>query len=302
MKIIKTFMCLAFVVLTPLIYATPSFDCGKAQTDIEKTICKNKWLGDFDRALDIIYKQALLHSNNPKKIKIEQIQWQRTRPNFEKRIEERLRNLMDLDSETIKSQRAIWESRSPNKDNADYEENLISSLWRDYLTRIYELLEEEDGKLRSFFLEEFLKSPEKSDKTVTCFAILKLLRETTGKSDNYNLLEDVIKNFHSIKLRPNKILVLLNTSRGAYVETYDFYIVNKEAGKINLLPYLLSDHMGPNCNKGSNSFTGDFSIDFNNKMIEYNTRPSSYEAGDGMVWKLNENCGELIEKDRKPRK
>ncbi|WMP16418.1 lysozyme inhibitor LprI family protein [Thiothrix lacustris] len=53
----------------------PSFECDKASTFIEKTICSNQNLADIDNAMANLYKNALSGAVNPEKIKKDQRAW-----------------------------------------------------------------------------------------------------------------------------------------------------------------------------------------------------------------------------------
>ena len=52
-----------------------SFDCTKASTPLEKTICGNSKLSDLDEKLAEAYKIARANSQDPAKLKLEQIEW-----------------------------------------------------------------------------------------------------------------------------------------------------------------------------------------------------------------------------------
>lgn len=52
-----------------------SFDCAKAQTDIEKTICSDTNLSSQDTDLGKAYKRALIQNKNPKQTSVEQRKW-----------------------------------------------------------------------------------------------------------------------------------------------------------------------------------------------------------------------------------
>lgn len=59
--------------------SNPSFDCNRAASAVEKTICSRSALGEADRELAAIYKQALARSPTPDMLKKEQNTWRRTR-------------------------------------------------------------------------------------------------------------------------------------------------------------------------------------------------------------------------------
>ena len=52
-----------------------SFDCDKAQTEVEKLICKNHELSELDEDLSVSYSTAYKSYKKPNKLKIEQRQW-----------------------------------------------------------------------------------------------------------------------------------------------------------------------------------------------------------------------------------
>ena len=53
----------------------PSFECDKAGTLIEKTICSNQNLADLDNTMANLYKNALSGAVNPEEVKKEQRAW-----------------------------------------------------------------------------------------------------------------------------------------------------------------------------------------------------------------------------------
>lgn len=54
---------------------SPSFDCAKASTGIEKLICRDRDLSKLDVDLSIAYAKARENSVNPNKVQSEQIYW-----------------------------------------------------------------------------------------------------------------------------------------------------------------------------------------------------------------------------------
>lgn len=52
-----------------------SFDCKKAVTLVERTICSNQELSDLDLQLGTVYKKALANSPNQKALKARQQEW-----------------------------------------------------------------------------------------------------------------------------------------------------------------------------------------------------------------------------------
>ncbi len=300
MRTIGLCILLILFAYASVIEAAPSFDCQKAKTDIEHAICRDERLSDLDAVLDKVYKQALRCSHHPEKMKLEQMQWMKNRPNFDKRLEDFLRNLMDQEPKFLQSQRELFEKDRPNKGHADYEQKLISELQGDYFSRIDELLALKDEALSAFFLEEFLKNPEKvnqlkADRILVCLAMISFLAQT-GKPLGYNLFDEIVDELLFTKLTPNKILVLLNTSKGAYRRTYDFYTIDKTTDTLHMKPYILPYEFGSDCNSTDHRYTGDFGIDFDKKEIQCCTRPVWYDMGECLTWKLTEDCGVLIEK------
>ncbi|WP_156956641.1 lysozyme inhibitor LprI family protein [Candidatus Odyssella acanthamoebae] len=76
----------------------PSFDCARASTASEKTICSDDDLSQLDKLLAIIYRLALDNTPTAAQTKTTQIQWLKERPSdrenlihsYEKRIQELL--------------------------------------------------------------------------------------------------------------------------------------------------------------------------------------------------------------------
>lgn len=271
-----------------------------------------KWMKNrpnFDKRIEAMLRPFEKNPAIMKEIvRIErEISWRKNNnPHLQKSAIENLEDTVrylknrNRDPESIKSQRTSFEKRRPTKGSPDYEQKLISELEHDYLKRIDELLSLKNEKLCSFFLEEFLKNPgkvnqNKADKILVCLAIISFL-EQIGDEVGHDFLDELIDDFHFTKFTPNKVLVLLRTSGGAYSQWYKFYTIDKKTDALKMKPYILSDHVGPPCSDGKNWHHGDFSLDLDNKKIGYCTRPVSYEAGDCMTWKLTEHCGVLIEK------
>ncbi len=339
-------LCIVLILFAyaSVIEAAPSFDCQKAKTDIEHAICTDERLSDLDAVLDKVYKQALRRAHHPEKMKLEQMQWMKNRPNFDKRVDDSLRTFennpaimkrinriereiswrkknnphlqkssieslekaicslknRNQDPEVVKSKRVRLKKSRPQKGDLDYEQKLISELQDDYLSRIDELLALKNEALCAFFLEEFLKNPEKvnqlkADRILVCLAMISFLAQT-GKPLGYNLFDEIVDELLFTKLTPNKILVLLNTSKGAYRRTYDFYTIDKTTDTLHMKPYILPYEFGSDCNSTDHRYTGDFGIDFDKKEIQCCTRPVWYDMGECLTWKLTEDCGVLIEK------
>lgn len=66
----------------------PSFDCKKATTAVEKEICNNSRLAALDRVMHSIYAIALKERFNNEKIKHEQQEWLKQRPNDASALED----------------------------------------------------------------------------------------------------------------------------------------------------------------------------------------------------------------------
>ena len=54
-----------------------SFDCGKAATEVEKIICAEPDLSQFDESLSMIYQKTLGTVRNPAELKRKQVTWMR---------------------------------------------------------------------------------------------------------------------------------------------------------------------------------------------------------------------------------
>lgn len=63
---------------TEPIIISPSFDCGKANTNAEKIICSSKILADADTEMASVYKEALASTIDKKTLKDEQVLWLRS--------------------------------------------------------------------------------------------------------------------------------------------------------------------------------------------------------------------------------
>lgn len=63
------------VLLNSDIFGSPSFDCKRATTKIERVICENPLLCDLDCALNVVYNKALVLSSNSSEIRREQLAW-----------------------------------------------------------------------------------------------------------------------------------------------------------------------------------------------------------------------------------
>ena len=67
-------LLLSLYALTPPAHSA-SFDCAKASSPVEKTICADKQLSDLDELLLLSYKKALVGSANATALKSEQQTW-----------------------------------------------------------------------------------------------------------------------------------------------------------------------------------------------------------------------------------
>jgi len=77
---IRIFSCI-ILVLGVAPGHSASFDCGKAATAVEKSICRDSGLSALDEELSRLYKQALSRTPNPQALKAEQRQWLKTERN-----------------------------------------------------------------------------------------------------------------------------------------------------------------------------------------------------------------------------
>lgn len=76
MKTTISLALLAVTLLLPWQNATAaSFDCKKAKTWAEKTICNNKQLSNLDELLAASYKKALANTANKSSLKSDQLAW-----------------------------------------------------------------------------------------------------------------------------------------------------------------------------------------------------------------------------------
>jgi uncharacterized protein len=71
---IKTFF-IASIICYPLFCHSASFDCSKASSPFEKTICGNPNLSSLDEQLANVYGKAKANSSNPDQLKADQIAW-----------------------------------------------------------------------------------------------------------------------------------------------------------------------------------------------------------------------------------
>ena len=74
MFIVQRYFAVAFLLASPLAYSA-SFDCNKASTLVEQSICSNKQLSALDDSLSATYIKALKTSSNPNKIRERQRSW-----------------------------------------------------------------------------------------------------------------------------------------------------------------------------------------------------------------------------------
>jgi len=73
----KSLSFISLITLLPAAYAA-SFDCNKASTFVEKSICSDTTASKLDEVLAIQYKDALGRSENPDGLKAEQKSWLKT--------------------------------------------------------------------------------------------------------------------------------------------------------------------------------------------------------------------------------
>jgi uncharacterized protein len=78
MKYLRAFLCVVFLLLAVESHAV-SFDCAKAATLVEKTICSEKRLSELDDLLMQSYRQAVANVANKDAIKAEQRAWLKNR-------------------------------------------------------------------------------------------------------------------------------------------------------------------------------------------------------------------------------
>lgn len=71
-----------FILLFAVNANAASFDCAKAKSFIEKEICSNQDLGNFDEELSDLYKKIILARNNAPEITTEQRKWLRENRNI----------------------------------------------------------------------------------------------------------------------------------------------------------------------------------------------------------------------------
>ena len=78
---LKLFLPLATLALSQTAFSA-SFDCEKARTLIEKTICSNQELSNLDDSLMLAYKEARKNSETPDDIKHAQRAWLKSKRNL----------------------------------------------------------------------------------------------------------------------------------------------------------------------------------------------------------------------------
>lgn len=59
-----------------------SFDCSRAGTLVEKTICSDQKLSEFDELLAVTYKEALANTSNKSLLKVSQRDWLKSKRNL----------------------------------------------------------------------------------------------------------------------------------------------------------------------------------------------------------------------------
>lgn len=247
-------------------YASPSFDCQKAKTNIEKTICQNKALSDLDNALNIIYKKACELSPNNSQVKLEQKAWLKKRNNQEIIRENYVGNLIDI-----------------------------------YGDRILELLK--DQKPCYFFLKEFINSPIKNHHVIYDLAIMALWKTTSGEIDSFNLIEDLITDPLIMPIAKQTVIIALMTNSGAHREGYTFFKIYEKNKEIKIEPFSLPQlKIFPlkmakiAIEKDSNYLIGNFNPTKQNGkyLLYYNSHPSTYERGDSCIFQIDENGMKII--------
>ena len=76
MRAVSALLAVAIMV-APCVVVGASFDCSKASTRVEKTICASKVLSDLDEQLAKVFKSVILLSDNPDRVKSRQREWLR---------------------------------------------------------------------------------------------------------------------------------------------------------------------------------------------------------------------------------
>ena len=69
------YLALVGLLFSPLYSYGASFDCSKASTSVEKTICADPQLSDLDELLMASYKKALSNTSGAAPLKMEQKDW-----------------------------------------------------------------------------------------------------------------------------------------------------------------------------------------------------------------------------------
>lgn len=100
MNYFRKFILVGFLIISGVVVAeAASFDCAKASTPIETTICSNSQLSAMDEDLDAAYKKALVYAASADAVKKRQREWLKTERNtcktascvkaaYEKRLKE----------------------------------------------------------------------------------------------------------------------------------------------------------------------------------------------------------------------
>lgn len=196
MNHIIIFMMFLFLSYSINGYASPSFDCQKAKTNIEKTICQYKFLSDLDLALNILYKKACELSKNNFKIKVEQAAW--------------LKNIESIDHGGC----------------------LIYPLLYSYSDRFLDLMK--DQNLRYFFLKEFINDPLKNHSIISDFATIALWIETTGENHYPIFIGDFVSEPISIPITNKKAIIIFLLSRHANQGVCDVFKLHDTENEIKI--------------------------------------------------------------------
>ena len=250
----KRLLLIFALFITVSSHASPNFDCKKASTEIERSICGNDFLSRLDTILNIIYKKNLALSKNPSKIKAEQREWINKRNKLDNVV---AGSLSDMDIGDI------------------------------YCERIKNLLT--DKNIRTPLLEECMRDPFKVDSALFYLAAASLWEELQGKGDWHNLLSDLAENSKFLEISEKKIILALETANGAYRQGFTFITLYKEANDIKMKPFLLP--FTKTENEYSNSIMGGFLFSKKNGKwyIDFSDHPSSMKSGDSCEWEIDEN-------------
>ena len=258
MKNIINYIFISFLIFSVNSAAAPCFNCQKAKTNVEKTICQNKVLNDLDNALDIIYKKAHELSPNKLQIKLEQEAWLRNR-NYQATI--------------------------GKPEDLKYRLNDV------YGGRIFELLK--DQNLRYFLLKKFINSPFESHHLVSILAIMSQIEENAGKPLWLNVRANMIIEPLIMPITRQIIIVALMINREQYRREYVFSKISYTGQTVNVERFNLPQPKTiklPFVGEQQNSITGDFNLTKQNGkyLLSYYVRPSKDVKGEGCIWQIDE--------------